>query len=126
MLQRSLRALGSVASFEQTGMLEIMEKLPIVEECTEVEVHFLSLESNSPSEGYSDTQCSTNVESNLISKVDSLVVLSDDSGDVGFGKEVVSNGEACSGFIISDDDGRDQPSTPKYVVQSKVNLESLL
>ena len=87
-------------------------------------MHYLSSDTNSPSDGDSKSECPFDCEKQLNSIIHHLIGSAESTKERGFEKDSKSNGEAGSEFGALGVESSHEPTTPKFIVQSKVVRET--
>ena len=93
-------------------------------ESPEIEVHCLSSNTNSLSDGDSESQCPSDCEKQLNSTIHRLVGSVESTKERGFEEDSESDGEASSKSGALGVETTHEPTTPKFVVRSEVVQET--
>ena len=125
MSQQSTQTLSTVSSFQWVARGPFRDSLPTAFESPQIEVHCLSSDTSSPSDGDSESEC----ESDCVRKVNftdhHLVGSTDGTKERGSDVDSESDGEAGSESGAFGVGSSEEPTTPKFAMQSEVVRETI-
>ena len=120
MSQQSTQTPSTVLLFQRIAKGPFRNSLPTMVESPEIEVHCLSSDTNSPSDGDFESECPSDCVRELNFTDHHLVGSAKGTKERGSKEDSESDGEAGSESRALGVESSHEPTTPKLVVQSEV------
>ena len=124
MSQQSTQTLSTVSSFQRVARGPSRYSLPIVVESPQIEVHCLSSDTSSPSDGDSESKCPSDCVRKVNLTDHHLVGSTEGTKERGCDVVSESNGEAGSESGATGVGSSEEPTTPKFAVRSEIVRET--